>query len=141
MKNQTLYVLLLVYITFTTSCSNDNDIKPTVENPKSVTDCELRTDPEFKGICLDGATSVSLNEVMTYASKSTANFSEILWTIESGSIEILNIENSFVNGFNKSIATIKFNSDFSGGSLKVIASNASGASAGIYNYRIELENQ
>jgi hypothetical protein len=133
--------LLVVCITFTTSCSNDNDTEPTIENPKSVTDYGLMTNPEFKGMCLDSATSVSLNEVMTCASKSTANFSEILWTIESGSIEILNIENSFVDGFNKSIATIKFNSDFSGGSLKVIASSAKGESAGIYNYRIELENQ
>ena len=89
---------------------------------------------------MDGAIAVLPNEVLTYASKSTANFSEMLWTIESGNIEIVSIENSVVDGFNKSIATLKFYSDFTGGSLKVKAVNTSGELAEISNYPIELEN-
>jgi hypothetical protein len=140
MKNQTIYLLLFLFIAFTISCSNDNDTEPEIENLKSVTDCGLSTDPQFKGICLDGATSVLPNEVITYASKSTANFSEILWTIESGNMEILSIENSVVDGFNKSIATIKFNSNFIGGSLKVRAINDSDELAEISDYQIGLDN-
>jgi len=141
MKNQTIYLLLLLCFTFIISCSSDDESDLTLENSKNVTDCDLSTDPLFIGICLDGATAVLPNDRLTYASKSTSNFSEMIWTIESGSMEILTIENSISNGFNKSIATIKFNSDFSGGSLRVKAINDSGEEAGISIPQIELRRE
>ncbi len=141
MRNQTVYLLLIALLGFTVSCSTDDNGESIVENIKNVTDCGLSTDPQFIGLCMDGAESAIPNEVITYASKSTLNFSEISWIVESGSIEILNVENSITEGANKSIATIKFKSDFSGGSLKVRTFNDEGEFSEILNYQIELENQ
>jgi hypothetical protein len=138
MKNLLKTIIVLMLLTIISCESDETEINI---NPKSVTDCGLPTDPQFEGLCLDGATSVLPNEVITYASKYTTNYSEILWTIESGSIEILNIENSIVDGVNKSIVTIKFNFDFSGGSLKVKAFDIRGSSAEISDYQIELGNE
>ncbi|OZV66398.1 hypothetical protein [Winogradskyella aurantia] len=138
MMKKVLNILTLITILGAISCNSDeSEIQI---NPKSVTDCSLNSDPNFTGICLDGATSVLINETITYASKATANFTEIQWTINSGNIEIQSIENSIDDGMLKSIATIKFNSDFDGGSLNVKAINDNGELAEIQNYTIELEN-
>ncbi len=141
MKKLLKVITVLILLTII-SCESDENVENGIKtNLKSVFDCDLNTNPISTGICLDGATSVLPNEIITYASKSTFDYSEILWTIESGNIEIIKIENTIVDGFNKSIATIKFNSNFSGGSLKVKANLKNNlGSAGISNYQIELGN-
>ena len=127
-----LNILIIVTLLTTVSCDNDDSV---VElNPNSVTDCSLSytvdLDQYFVGICLDGTNSALPGETITYASKATPNFTEIIWTVESGSMEVMGIvtsvENNVENGRLKSIATIRFNSDFSGGSLKAEAINNDG---------------
>ncbi len=131
---------VFICITLLGAISCESDASEIEINSKSVTDCSLNSSPEVTGICLDGAKAVLSDETLTYASKATSNFTEIVWTIESGSIEILDIENSMDNGLLKSIATIKFDTDFSGGSLRVNAINNNGELAEISNYQIELED-
>lgn len=146
MRIQNTYLLLLLSILLTVSCSNDDDAG-TVENLKNVTDCSLsysaNPNEYLVGICLNGTNSAKPNETITFASKATANFSEIIWTIESGSMEIINVANSTENivevGRIKTIATIKFNSDFSGGIITAEAVNDNGERAAM-NHIIEVEN-
>ena len=133
----TLKILTVLMIFTFISCSKDESVIDI--NSRNATDCGLNNDPEFIGICADGSASALQNEVLTYASKSSPNFSEILWIIESGNIEVVNIENSSIDGFNKSIATVKFNLDFSGGIIKVKTRNESGEFAEML-INIELEN-
>ena len=145
MKNQTIFFLLLVFITLTTSCSNDNDSEPIIENLKNVTECEITIESEtLVSICVDGTDSALPDEtikfVSTFYSKNDNPFNtEFLWTIESGSMEILNIKNSVDGLIAKSIVTIKFNSDYSGnGLINVSAENDTGiANTG---HIVELES-
>lgn len=137
MKNKhltQLFTFILLILTF--SCSKEDSNNSDIIN---VFDCQLDDDINFIGVCLNGPTSSNPNEKNTYTSKASANFSEIRWEIESGSMQILNIENSFDNNLPKSVANIQFNSDFTGGSIKVISiQNGSDNSAEISNYRIDL---
>lgn len=127
-----IFIILLV-----ASCTKDS----INENTKNVFDCELGENSDFIGICLKGAEFVNPDEELKYASKSNSIFSEIQWEIESGNIEILNIDNSIQGDFYKSIATIKFNADFTGGSLNVKAIDSNGNYfAEVTNYVIELQN-
>ncbi|WP_435138274.1 hypothetical protein [Formosa sp. A9] len=126
MKNLPLYLLLV--LSFVMSCSENDDSSAPSINSKSVTDCDTAFNPNtISGICLNGAELASPNEIITYASKHATSHGisnpQFNWIIENGSIEILNIENSIVDAVTaKSIATIKFNSDFSGnGIIKVMA--------------------
>jgi hypothetical protein len=126
MKNRILYVLLLVVLT--TSCSKDDTGTESTINAKSVTDCDYVFAPNtVSGICLNGAELASPNEIITYAAKHVTSHGivnpQFNWIIENGSIELLNEETSIVNETTtKSIATIKFKSDFSGnGIIKVFA--------------------
>ncbi|WP_299113389.1 hypothetical protein [uncultured Winogradskyella sp.] len=131
-------LLFLALFSLILSCTKDS----IDENFKNAFDCEFDSNPNFIGICLNGSTLALKNEVLTYASKSTSNFSEISWEIESGNMEILNIDASVENGVNKSIATIQFNSDFNGGSIRVFTIDSnSNAFAEISNYAITLETQ
>ena len=141
MKNQIFKLLPFLLIMITFSCSNDD---ATIENLKNVTDCEMVIEPEtLVAICLDGTDSALPNEVIKFAStfyskNENPSNTEFLWTIESGSMEIVNIENSVDGSLAKSIVTIKFNSDFSGnGLVQVNAANASGT--GNTEHDIELE--
>ena len=136
MKKINLLLLMLLAITF--SCTKDS----IDENFKNTFDCEFDSNPNFIGICLNGSTLALRNEILTYASKSTSNFSEISWEIETGNMEILNIDESIENGINKSIATIEFKSDFNGGSIRVFSiENNSNNFAEISNYAIALETE
>lgn len=147
MKSQTINLLLLMSVLLTTSCSNNDDTEITVVNLKNVTDCSLsfsEDDNEYVvGICLDGTNSALPDETITFASKATPNFTDIIWTVESGSMEIMNVDNSIENsvevGRIKTIATIKFNSNFSGGSLRAEAVNNSGENASLI-HQISMEN-
>jgi len=124
MKYTIIYLLLFLIITFTMSCSKDDDpIEQAAINAKSVTDCEISLDPEpFVSVCVDGTDSALPNEIITFASTLYCkNFNptatKFLWTIQSGSMEILNTEKTVDYPFAKSIATIKFNADYSGNGL------------------------
>lgn len=147
MKNQTNYLILLLFFLLTSSCSNNDDTEIIVENSKNVTDCSLsysaNPNEYVVGVCLDGTNLAIPNETVTFASKATPNFSEIVWTIESGNMEIINVENSIENdvesGRLKTIATIKFNSDFYGGILRADAVNDVGENAGMRHF-IEIED-
>lgn len=127
-------VLLLLTIV---SCKKD-EIEVYADSI-SVTDCNLSRTAS-SGICLDGEQLVLPNEVLTYASKSTPNLPDIEWTVESGNMEILSIEFSDDFGFHRTVATIKFDSNFSGGSISVRASSSTtGSFAEIAEYSIELK--
>jgi len=123
--------------------TDDNSLE-TLVNIKSVTDCELIIEPNtLVTICANGTEFALRNEIITFASafyskNDSASNTEFLWTIESGSMEIMNIENSNNGLIAKSIVTIKFNSDFSGnGIINVNAS--SGNSEAFTELFIELE--
>jgi hypothetical protein len=115
------------------SCTNDENTEVTPINPKSVTNCELTIEPDtLVSICANGTDFASRNEIITFAStfyskNDSASDTEFLWSIESGSMEIMNIENSNDELIAKSIVTIKFNSDFSGNGI--IQVNASAGSS------------
>lgn len=137
MKNLAHHFLKLFILVAVLSCSEEQ----IDSNFKNVFDCQLDSDINFIGVCLNGATAANPNETIIYASKATANFSEIQWEIESGDIEILDIDSSIDNNLPKSIVTLQFNSNFSGGSIKVTAIDANSNSvAEISNYTIALEN-
>lgn len=145
MKNQTIYLLLFVFVTLTTSCSNDDAADSTVENLKSVTECEITIEPEtLVSICVDGTDFALPDEtikfVSTFYSKNdNPSNTEFLWAIESGSMKILNIENSIDGLIAKSIVTIKFNSDYSGnGLINVNAENDTGIAN--IGHIVELES-
>ncbi|OUR97673.1 hypothetical protein A9Q86_15785 [Flavobacteriales bacterium 33_180_T64] len=140
MKNHSFYFILLVIFTLTIACSNEEDDIFIIENSKNATDCELTILPTtLVAICMNGSDFAFPNETLTYASKFASTNCDYLWTVESGDIEILNVENSIVNSFTKSIATIRFGSDFSGGVISVKAEDT--LSEGIIEYTIELEIQ
>lgn len=130
----TLFLSLFIVV----SCEQNENVTNT--NPKDAVDCTLSDDPLLRGICLDGTQLVSQNETITYTCKATRNFSEIIWTVKSGNIKILNIENNITEKFIKSVATIKFNANFSGASLNIKAINNRGELAEISNYQIDLDN-
>jgi hypothetical protein len=136
---KSLKTFSIIFLISFLSCSSDES--ELTANPKSVTDCELTITPDFFGICLDGAESALPNEIITYASKFTSTNSEILWTIASGNMEIINIETSITtDGLRKSIVTIQFNSNFSGGSINVKGLDNNGVEfAEITGYPIVLE--
>jgi hypothetical protein len=138
MKNLFKHLFLLLFIV---SCTNnDNFDEPLALSPKSVTDCDLTTDPTAVGLCIDGAKFALPNEIITYAAKFTSANCEFLWTIDSGDMEILNIEESIENGQKKSIATIKFNRDFIGsGKFTVRADESGNMNMAEMDYTVELE--
>lgn len=144
MKNQTIYLLLLAFITFATSCSNEDDTPEPVINSKSVTDCEITIESTtLVSICVDGTDIALPNEIITFASSfysknNNPSNTQFFWTIESGNMEILNVENSIDGLIAKSIATIQFNSDYSGNG--VIGTNAeNNGGNGFATHSIELE--
>lgn len=124
----------------------DVEVDLMIENLKDVTDCEITIQPDtIVSICLDGTDFALPNEtikfVTTFYSKNdTPANTEFSWTIETGNMEILNVENSIDGLIAKSIATIKFNSDFSGnGIIKGAAENIT-ASAFVTR-GVELETE
>jgi hypothetical protein len=134
---KTFYFTFLSLLLLTISCTKDETLD---YNPKSVFDCEFDDNPNFIGICLNGSTNASPNESLVFASKATSNFTEISWEIQTGNMSIVSIETSLANDLPKSLATIQFNSDFNGGTLKVIATNDTDSNfSEISNYTIIAE--
>ncbi|MGB5819849.1 MAG: hypothetical protein WBG90_10225 [Saonia sp.] len=145
MKKQPIYLLLFVFLSFTSSCSNDDDTEPTNENLKNVTTCELTIRPDTQvSICIDGTDFASPDEIITFAStffskNDIPSNAQFLWNIESGSMEIMNVENTVDGLIAKSIATIQFKSDYLGnGVIRVNAENDTGSGSSVH--KIELES-
>ncbi len=144
MKNRSIYLLLIVFVTFLTSCSNNDDTEATVENLKNITDCEITIESgTLTSICVDGTDFALPDEtikfVTTFYSKNDnpAN-TEFSWTIESGNMEVMNVENSIDGLIAKSIATIKFNSNYSGnGVIKGSAENNTGSAFATHSVELE----
>ncbi|TCK67381.1 hypothetical protein DFQ05_1155 [Winogradskyella wandonensis] len=137
MKKYFTITLKLIILVLFISCSKDS----IDNNINNAFDCQLDSDPDFIGICINGSTLANANETLIYASKSSSNFSEIIWEIQSGNMEIIAVENSFDGDLPKSLATIQFNSDFTGGSIKVVAnSENSNNFAEISDFIIEVTN-
>jgi hypothetical protein len=134
--------LSLLAILIIASCSEDSNLLDSPENnPKSVTDCSLTTTGStLVTICIDGANTALPNETFTVASKFNAPDSDVVWTVESGDIEIMKIENSSIGDFTKSVATVKFKSTFTG-TGKVRSSFTSPSQSGAISLPIELEAQ
>jgi len=142
MKNLFIYPILLIVV-FIFSCTDDDSIESNI-NPKSVTDCELSETIDV-GICVAGTDVASPNETIIFVSKfysgseNVPSNSQISWEIEYGNMEIINIENSIDGLSAKSLVTIKFNSDFSGGRIWAKAEN-NGDAAGA-TQTIDLEQK
>ena len=144
MKNRIPYLLLFVFVTLTTSCSNDDVTEPAIENLKNVTDCGITIEPDtLVSICVDGTDFALPEETITFAStfyskNDNPSNTVFSWNIESGNMEILNVENSTDGLIAKSIVTIKFNSNFSGnGLVNVNAENITGSAS--TGHIVELE--
>ena len=132
MRTSIFYLLVFVFITISTSCTKEDDTEPTFENLKNVTDCDLTIeDDTLVSICIDGTDYALPNDVITFAStfyskNDNPSDTQFLWTVESGQMEILSVENSIDGALAKSIATIKFNSDYIGsGIISINAENTS----------------
>jgi len=142
MKNLLIYPILMIVV-FIFSCSNDDSIEAIVNDSKSVTDCGLSVTPNtLVSICVDGTDFASPNETITFASKlfpasGDASNNQFVWSILNGSMEILNVENSIDGDFAKSIVTIKFNSDYSGGKIRVDAENDTAGGGAIHTIDLE----
>lgn len=128
MKKHFKFLSLLSLMAIVTSCSN-NDESPTIlDNPKSVTDCRITigTD-DAVSICMDGTEEAIPNEIIKFASSFYSRNdnpadTQFNWTVESGNMEILKVENSTDGSLAKSIVTVKFNSNFDGkGKLGITA--------------------
>ncbi|WP_298756722.1 hypothetical protein [uncultured Psychroserpens sp.] len=144
MKKLTLGLLLVVYVMALSSCSNNDDIEPEIENLKNVTDCNITIEPDLLvAICIDGTDVALPDEIITFVSTfyskiDIAANTQFMWDIESGNMEILTIENSVEGSIAKSIATIRFDANYSGsGIIGVTAENDNGS--GYTQHIVELE--
>ena len=128
MKKSIKLLLLVAIATFQFSCSSDDDNEASL-NPKSFTSCDIGDfSPTSTKMCFNGADFALPNETITFAAEFNARVATFTWTIESGSIEIINIEESATDSTLKSIATFKFNSDFNGDAVfKVKAKDSKGS--------------
>ncbi|MEP2280886.1 hypothetical protein [Maribacter sp.] len=129
MKKSINLLLLIVIATFQFSCSSDDNDNEASLNPKSFTTCDIGDfSPTSTKMCFNGTDFALPNETITFAAEFNARVATFTWTIESGSIEIINIEEIATDSTLKSIATFKFNSDFNGDAVfKVKAKDYKGS--------------
>ena len=115
MKNQTIYLLLFVLITFTISCSNNDESTDLSknENPELVCGKDISI---ISGTicCVNGSDFASPGETLSFVYGSNTNNSIYNWTISSGSITI-------VSGENSQTVTVKFGNDFTNGIINCYA--------------------
>lgn len=116
------------------SCSTEDQLSEFIPvDSKNTTDCALAIDSNtLVEICLEGTDFAQKNDVLKFASSfyvknEDASNSEFEWSIQSGSMEIVKVDNYIEGDIAKSIATIEFGSSFSGsGLITVNASNGTG---------------
>ena len=134
MKNHPLLWICLFALFF--SCNDE----PVENNLRSAFDCELNLDSDFIGICINGVEAAMANETLRYASKASAIFDEITWSINSGNLEIIEVETTVEEDYILSIAIITFAQDFDGGSISVVATDTFNNIAQIPDYQIQKIN-
>jgi len=112
MKNQTIYLLLFVLITFTISCSNDDD-ESTDDSNNETSELVCGEDiSNYSGTicCVTGSELASPEEILSFEYNSNIINPVFTWEIISGSISI-------VSGQNTSKITLEFGSDFTTGEI------------------------
>jgi hypothetical protein len=116
MKNQIIYLLVFLIITFTTSCSNNDESTDDSnnENPELVCGKDISI---VSGTicCVTGSDFASPGETLSFVYGSNTNNSIFNWTISSGSISI-------VSGENSQTVIVKFGDDFTNGKINCYAS-------------------
>lgn len=143
MKKHFNFFSLFLFITIVTSCSNNDESETILENPKSVTDCGFTNGTDNSVfICIDGTNDALPNEIIKFASSfysknDKPSDAQFFWTVESGNMEILKVENSIDGSIAKSIVTVKFNSNFNGKGKLGITAKSKNAS-GITEHFVEL---
>lgn len=111
MKNQTIYLLLFVLITFTISCSNDDESTDDSNNETSKLVCgEDISNYSGTTCCVTGSELASPGESLSFEYNSNIINPVFTWEIISGSISI-------VSGQNTSTITLEFGSDFTTGEI------------------------
>lgn len=116
MKNQTFYLLLSVLIMFTISCSNDEESSNNNDNENSELVCgEDISNYSGTICCITGNNLASPGETLSFVYESNRDNNVFNWTIISGSISI-------INGQNSQTVTVKFGDDFTNGIIKCYAS-------------------
>ena len=106
MKNQTIYLLLSVFMTFTISCSNDDESSD--NNTESSTLVCGEEDYPGTICCVTGSELASPGENLSFEYNSNTNNTIFTWKIVSGSISI-------VSGENSQMVTLEFGNDFTDG--------------------------
>ena len=108
MKKHLKFLSLLSLMAIVTSCSNNDESQAILDNPKSVTDCRITigTD-DAVSICMDGTKDAIPNEIIKFASSFYSRNdnpadTQFNWTVESGNMEILKVENS-TDGSNEGV--------------------------------------
>ena len=102
-KTALLYFALLFLI----SCSSDNE--------DDEQHCNF--DTEVPECCFTGSDFASKNETLVFTNKFPEPNADMEWEILHGDITIINVENTVIGDVTKSVATIKFNTDFSIGRI------------------------
>jgi|TARA_B110000902_G_scaffold219926_1_gene254566 hypothetical protein len=115
MKNKTIYLLLFVFATLTTSCSSDDE-----SSDNNTESSELVCGKDISIVsgticCVTGSDFASPGETLSFVYGSNTNNSIFNWTISSGSISI-------VSGENSQTVTVKFGDDFTNGKINCYAS-------------------
>jgi hypothetical protein len=107
---------LLFSAVILTSCSNDD--YDFVQNKNKV-DCNVGTSSSNSSlaICLTATERAMPNEILSVASKVNQNNGIPTWTVESGSMKVVNVKTVSDDGQTLSIASIRFKEDFKGGSV------------------------
>lgn len=132
MKNP--FISLCVGLALITIACSEDDSADHLTTLKNVSECELSIETTtLVGICVEGTDAALPDEIImfvsTFYSKGDNPSNTIFdWSIQSGSMEILTIDTSVDGLIAKSIATIRFNTDYTGqGIIKVNAENETGS--------------
>tara|TARA_R110002049_G_scaffold308793_2_gene514104 strand:+ start:1011 stop:1403 length:393 start_codon:yes stop_codon:yes gene_type:complete len=102
-------ILLFLILIGLTSCSKDDDKE------------ELCNNIIYDSCCIRGSDFAAPNEELNFVYTFKIINAEVEWEIINGDATVLNVENSNSGGETVSIATIKFNGDFSVARLKAKA--------------------
>lgn len=126
------------------SCSEESEPEISNISLKSVTTCEVEILPDLLvSWCMDGTNIASPNETITFvASLYSVNDNPIdsvfTWEVESGDMEVINVDSQIDGEIARSIATIQFNSGFIGeGVLLVEGENATGGGSARHEVNLE----
>ena len=111
MKNRTIYLLLFVFVTLTTSCSNDDESSD--NNIRVLSELVCGEDmSNYSGTicCISGPELASPGESLSFEYSSNIINPVFTWEIISGSISI-------VSGQNTATVTLEFGDDFTTGEI------------------------